>query len=446
MELRSKINKLRKSGNAAAVLNSSAWVLLSSVLSRGLLLLATIVVAKFIDKTVYGQFGILRSTVNMFVVFGAMGLGMTSTKFIAQYKDVDTDRTSNILSMSNTFSFLFSLLISIVIIIFSQRIAGYINAPHLKSAIELCSVIILFSSLNGVQNGILAGFEQFRLMSVNNIIAATISTIMQIVGAYWLGLKGVIIGFGFNFLTLFCLNWISIRKLIQGRFRIEYFNKRMLKEARVLWEFSLPAVLSSLMVSPVIWLTNSFLVNAHNGYEEMANFDIANQWRTTILFIPGVLSQVLFPLFSKRANQADAFSRLVNISIVINFCTALVLVLILAPLSGIILKYYGNDYLNGQPTFVIMLVTTTLVAVNNVVGQVIASKNRAWVGLFANLIWALILIGASFYFIKMQNLGAKGLAYAYLFSYVCHSIIQFILYKFILSREKPLEQYRTNQF
>lgn len=435
MELRSKINRLRKSGNAAAVLSSSAWVLLSSVLSRGLLLLATIIVAKFIDKNVYGEFGILRSTVNMFVVFGAMGLGMTSTKFIAQYKDVDADKTSNILSMSNTFSFLFSLLISVVIIIFSKNIAAYINAPHLQSSIQLCSVIILFSSLNGVQNGILSGFEKFKIMSVNNIIAATISTVMQILGAFWFGLNGVIIGFGLNFLMLFCLNWVSIRKLIYGRFKIEYFSKNVFKEIRILWEFSLPAVLSSLMVGPVIWLTNSFLVNAHNGYEEMANFDVANQWRTTILFIPSVLSQVLFPLFSKRANQANAFSRLVNISIAINFLAALIIVLILTPLSGFILQYYGNDYLNGQPTFIIMLVTTILVAVNNVVGQVIASKNRVWVGLFANLIWALILIGCSFYFINVQNMGAKGLAYAYLVSYICHSVVQYMLYKLILTRE-----------
>lgn len=445
MKLHSRINKLRKSENAVALLSSGAWVLASSVLSRGLLLFATIIVAKFIDKNVYGEFGIIRSTVNMFVVFGAMGLGITATKFIAQYKDTDAEKTANILSMSNTFSSVFSLVISVVIIIFSQNIADYINAGHLKGAIQLSSIIILFSSLNGVQSGILSGFEKFRTISVNNIIAAFTSAIAQIVGAYWLGLKGVIIGFGINFLALFFLNWISINAITKGRYKVDYFNKKIFKEARILWEFSLPAVLSSMMIGPIIWLTNSFLVNSPNGYDQMANFDIANQWRTTILFIPGVLSQVLFPLFSKRTNQAEAFNRLFNISIIINFCVALFLISILIPFTGIILNYYGNNYLDGKPTFIIMLVTTVLVAVNNVIGQVITSKNKAWVGLFANLLWALVLVGFSFYFIKMEGMGAKGLAYAYLFSYIFHSVVQYMLYKFVLFKEKSDEKQFNSQ-
>lgn len=57
------------------------------------------------------------------------------------------------------------------------------------------------------------------------------------------------------------------------------------------------------MVGPVTWFCNYLLVNQQSGYEQMANFDIANQWRNTILFIPAALSQIALPLLSSNIHD-----------------------------------------------------------------------------------------------------------------------------------------------
>ena len=82
-------------------------------------------------------------------------------------------------------------------------------------------------------------------------------------------------------------------------------NKKNFEELEVLWKFSLPAILAGLMVGPTTWYCNYLLVTSKNGYEHMATFDIANQWRNTILFIPAALAQIALPLMSFKILLLD---------------------------------------------------------------------------------------------------------------------------------------------
>ena len=44
----------------------------------------------------------------------------------------------------------------------------------------------------------------------------------------------------------------------------------------------------------------------------MANFDIASQWRNTILFIPAALSQIALPLLSSRVEDKAQYRMVYN--------------------------------------------------------------------------------------------------------------------------------------
>jgi O-antigen/teichoic acid export membrane protein len=71
----SEINKM--------IINSGFWILLGSFISNVILLIATVLITKLVSKQVYGEFGIIKSTINMFSVFAGLGLGLTATKYIA---------------------------------------------------------------------------------------------------------------------------------------------------------------------------------------------------------------------------------------------------------------------------------------------------------------------------------------------------------------------------
>ncbi|MDN3691665.1 oligosaccharide flippase family protein [Chryseobacterium tructae] len=183
------------------------------------------------------------------------------------------------------------------------------------------------------------------------------------------------------------------------------------------------------MVGPVTWYCNYLLVNQINGYQQMANFDIANQWRNTILFIPAALSQIALPLLSSSLGDKKEYKSIYIRNIKLNFYIAFFFVIVLVIMSPGIIYFYGDKYSDALLPLIIMFVTTGLIAINNVIGQAIASQDKMWLGFFVNLLWAIILIICSYIFIVINQWGAVGISLAYLISYISHTLVQFLYIK-----------------
>jgi O-antigen/teichoic acid export membrane protein len=183
------------------------------------------------------------------------------------------------------------------------------------------------------------------------------------------------------------------------------------------------------MVTPVLWLCNAILVNQPGGYAQMGLFDAANQWRMAILFLPGVVGQVVLPMLANLDGLDDqvGFRKALKYNALINGGVALVVSMPVVFLAPYIMKTYGPGFEEGSIVLIILSICTILVSINNVVGQAIASKGRMWIGFFFNLLWATSLIIMSQEFIKQG--GACGLAIAMLIAYLIHSICQFFYMK-----------------
>lgn len=411
------------------ILKGGGWILLGNTISKFILLLATILMARYLGKDEYGQFGIIKSTILMFAMFAGLELGMTSTKYISQYKNSDKTKVSRIVGLSNLFSLIVSIIVCILVLIFSQNIALQINAPELDSEIKISSIILLFSSLNGVQGGILAGLEKFKEISINNVLAGVISSMLLIVTAKYFNLKWVVIAFGFNYFLLFVFNFITLQKCFYSEYDVKLFRKDNFKELEVIWKFSLPAILAGMMVSPIIWICNYFLVNQPNGYAAMAEFDVANQWRNTILFIPTALSQIVLPMLSSSVDNKESYRMIFNKNLKVNFILGFTMVLICVILTPLIVYFYGESYKGAIYPMIIMFVTTGFITVNNVIGQAIASQGKMWLGFYVNLLWAIVLVSSCYVLVNYYHLEAIGISLAYLISYIVHTIIQFLYIK-----------------
>lgn len=68
------------------LLKHASWSVLGSALSRVMMLVASIILARVLTKNDYGALGIIKSTVNMFVVFSGFGIGSTTSRYISLYK------------------------------------------------------------------------------------------------------------------------------------------------------------------------------------------------------------------------------------------------------------------------------------------------------------------------------------------------------------------------
>ena len=59
------------------------WSFSGTAIAKLLILIAGMLVANILGKEHYGELGIVRSTISMFVIFGTAGLGLTATKYIS---------------------------------------------------------------------------------------------------------------------------------------------------------------------------------------------------------------------------------------------------------------------------------------------------------------------------------------------------------------------------
>jgi len=424
-----RIKSLLNSDLNKKIFNHSFWILCGNIISKFALLLATIIMARYMGNDEYGQFGIIKSTILMFAMFAGLELGMTATKYIAQYLGHDNSKIERIIGLSNLFAIILSLFISGAVYLYSDLIAMQIAAPQLTYEIKISSFILFFSSINGIQTGILNGLQRFREVSIINAFAGVVSAILLILSAIYGNLDTVVFAFGANFIVLFLLNYFVLKKYFYNVFKINIFNLSNFKEIEVLWKFSLPAIFAGMMIGPITWACNYLLVNTPNGYAEMANFDIANQWRTTILFIPAAISQIALPLLASSINDKQSYNIVFRKNLKINFFIGLFFSIVLLLITPFIVKLYGQAYNGAFYPMIIMFITTVFISVNNVIGQVIASQGRMWLGFMVNFLWGIVLLGLSYVFIDYYNLGAIGISLAYLISYIFHTCIQFIFVK-----------------
>lgn len=141
------LKRVEASDVGARLARGVFWSLAGAVFSRGFTLVSTIIVARILGQALYGELGMIRSTVNMFAIFAGFGLGMTATKHIAELYLNDKLKAGRILALSGVFAFITGVLVAAVIFFCAPWLAVHtINAPHLIAEIRIGALILLVNS------------------------------------------------------------------------------------------------------------------------------------------------------------------------------------------------------------------------------------------------------------------------------------------------------------
>lgn len=417
--------RLSSSDIAQRIASGAFWSFAGTAFGKLIVLIGSILCARMLGKEAYGEFGMVRSTVNMFVVFGTAGLGLTASKYISEFRVTDKKHISSIYILTNGFAFITGLIITIVVLLFSDYLAEKtLNAPELAGSIRIGAMLLFITIINCAPNGALTGIEDFKSIAINTLIGSVVETLFMLVGAYWWSVPGAVLGFGMGYLSLYVLNLFSIRKQFISENINMSFKELRKEDLSLLYRFSLPAALSSIMVAPAYWVARTMLVNA-NGFGEMAIFEASEQWRSILVFVPGTLCNIVLPILSSvNATDASKFWKILNVNITLNVVIATLIAVFVSLLSPFIIKLYGGGFTDST-TLVLLSLSTIFSSVATVVGASIASRAKMWNGLGFNLLWASMFISFTYIFLN-KGMGAKALALSLLVSYIIHSTLQYI--------------------
>jgi len=402
-------------------INGTFWCLIGAVGTQGSTLLASVFTARLLGREVFGQFSFLQGTVMTAATFTGFGLGLTATRYVAHYRQEDPQRTGNFIRFVMTIASAVSALASLLMAVGAPYLAFHVfHLPVLSPCIRWAAVCLFCITINGVQTGVLAGFESFRAVAFVNIAKGT-TTLFLTVPFIWLWrLEGAFAAIGAAGAVAYAVSLFQVAAVCKTH-GITRTRSMDWSNARVLWTFSVPTVLAGVLVAPVTWLASLWLSRQPHGYSELGLFGAANQWRSALSFIPAVLSQPLLPLLTSLATgRKRSFDRLVIYSAALNGGTAAVVGVVVVLAFPLISHVYGRGFAGISSVLVPLTVAGVISCAANPIGNALASRGRMWLGLILNLIWAACLLMLAGIWIPAA--GARGLAYSFLAAYLVHML------------------------
>ena len=369
----------------------------------------------------FGQLGIIQSTIGSFQVFAGFQLGLTATKHIAQYRNTDPHRAGRLLALSNVLSLCCGLFVAAVLLVSAQWVASnLLAAPDLSGELKMAALLVLLGAVNGAQIGALSGFEAFKSIAMVQTVSGVTTFGLTVAGAYLDGLAGVLWGLAASTAITVCASHFALRHHVRAA-GIPVNYSACTSEKRILLNFSLPSLLSNLLVIPVYWICNVMLVHRPGGYGEMGLLNAVNQWRTAYLFLPGVIGQVAVPILSERFHSANpgnirGFMRKL---LVIHLAVGIPLLLVICGLSPWILAGYGSDFTHAWPAFVILQCAALLQVAQAPVIKFWEATGRMWTNFFMNVGWsACVLVLTAI----LVSKGAFGVCLAQLIAFALFGV------------------------
>jgi O-antigen/teichoic acid export membrane protein len=406
------------------------------VASQGLRLLAFIVAARILGQESFGELGMLQSTVGMVGVFAGLGVGLTATKHLAQFRHSDPARAGRIIGLSLLVAVGAGLTFCVLLRLLAPVICSTVlMAPGLTSVLRLASVVILLNTLLGAQTGALAGLEAFRSIAAANLAQGILVFPLLVAGVWAAGLAGAVGGL----VVAAAAGWAINQFLLSGECRkagiiVGYRPSR--SEWALLARFSLPALLSGSMSVPVQWLAATILVQQPGGYVEMGAFSAANQWKSLIVFLPGVLEKSTLPILTDLNARSDfrSYRKTLRTHLLLSASMAIAIAMPVGLAAPFVMSLYGEEFSSNWGVLPLLAAAGVLASANTAVGTVMISRGAMWLALSFNCLWAICLVSSARLLIPAY--GAIGLALSFLIAYAAHSVWQFG-YWFRVDRSLP---------
>jgi len=381
-----------------------------------------------------GKLGMIQSTVGMFSALAGMGLGLAATKHIAEYRSKNPVVAGEIIGFVSLVSWLSGALMTLLVVLLAPWLARVsLSAPELTPQLEVGSLLLFFGVINGVQTGVLSGFEAFKTIAKVNVITGILNFLILVSAAYFAGLPGVIGGLVAGLAINCGLNFLAVRQqALASGIRISFRNLK--QRWALLWQFGLPGMLSGFIAGPVGWITGATLVRQPGGFAEMGIYNATNSWFQAVAFLPDLLAQVLLPILASYNADKDQHGadRALRLSTWANVIIVIPVILVGSVLSPWIMGWYGPGFAQGWPVMVLTMLSAGVLMVQGPLANQMIADSRMWAYFWAHVGWALVFVAGTFWWVP--SLGAAGLGTARLIAFITNGL--FVLAVFWWGKDK----------
>lgn len=408
----------------------SFWAVFGNGIGNALMLLSGILIARLLGKDLYGEYGVVKSTMFYIASFATFGLGFTSTKYIAQYIGEQKQYVKSIMRDSITITMAFSGLIALVLILFAQQLANFVDTPSLKIAFQVLAGVIVFKALTTTQIGLLSGYKAFKTTARNSVASGAFLLVSCVPLAYFWGLKGSLLALLLSQAFNSAINYISIRKISKSL--PDQINKDFKKE---LVGFSFPVALQESSFTICHW-TAIMLLTKYASAGELGLYSAGAQWNSIIIMIPSLLNNVVLSYLSSSASNTQQHNKTVKTMLLVNFVCTLIPFMVVYVFANLIGMFYGPTFSELPLILRVITFSTIFECCSSVFKSELMSQGHTWLLFSMRCVRDIALVSLVFVILRFTN-GVNGaLNYAWI-TVVVSAIFLLLMYiAFVLTNRK----------
>ena len=405
------------------------WNLIGTASLQGSTFIINIAIANLLGRRVFGEYAIVQSTVVLFTSVVQWATGFTTTKYLAEFRSIDPLRAGRLLGMLGTLSGVLGGSLALLLLVGARTLATHVLAnPELSTPLMVASGAVFLGVANVYLIGALAGLESYPAIGRAGVIATICTVLACVIGAKAGGLVGAVVGLVIGGMAqAVTLGKLVLSETVRHGIRFEFAGIR--GESNLLMRYSLPVALGGLVTLPAIWLGNTFLVRQPNGYDSMAVFAAANNFRIMVIFLPSIVNSVSLSLLNNQRGLGDArrFRRIFWFNLGAAGVIAAAAAMGLSFFGPALLRMFGRDFVaGGYPVLLVLMAATVPETLANAILQLVHSREQSWSALRGVTVpaYGTLLVIA---WLLAPVVGAQGLAWAYvaaaLISVTCASVI-----------------------
>ncbi len=421
----SRILNLNERPLLKRIVHGGIWSVIGEVGTRLFPFITAIIIARLLGVEGFGSFAMIQATAGAFSVIGGFGLGSTATKYVAEYRFNNPEKANEVITLTLFFAGLTGMIATLALAITSPLVALKVLANlELSTPLFWAAPMLLFNAIYGAIGGILLGFERTRAIAKLSAISSVVISVFTITGIYHFGVLGgaIAISLGALLQMLFGLVMLKEQLAEQG---LSFYTKNYQSQRKLLWGFSLPSTLATMMHIPVVWLAQAIVVNQPSGYEQLGLYNAAQKWQTLIILLPMAFSSIYLPVLSSM-NAEENYSRYLRTTHKLafsNFIFCLPLILILIVFPDQIMGIFGTEFVSGSRLLIGMAILSLILVTLRVYWQALIGLGKAWVSFYLTVIWAISVLGITWHY---RSSGGEGLLLGFLIAGLVHLIAHIV--------------------
>lgn len=401
--------------------DAALWALVGAGASRALNMGAWFVCARVLGKEAFGHFSIVQSTSGALGVVSGLGLGLTATRYVAEWRKHQPARAGRVLALGYMLSITAGLLIATALMAAAPFLALHtLGDGALTTPLRLSTGLVFFGALNGFQTGALVGFEALRSLALAGFWSSLLSLPVIGMASSLHGVNGAVSGFVF----LLAATAIACHLALKRECRRSGISLRLtgcLREFPLLLHFSLPALMGSALLSPAMWLCDTWLVHQHEGFVQLGLYGVADRWRLLILFLPASLAAPVLSLLASLQGAADhrGYRRIFRLNLLVILSSVVFLSLLAITFAPLLMRLFGRGYQGGAPILSILAFSAIAETANTFLGQRLVTRSM-WTRFRFDALLVTTLVSTAWFLIP--HFRAAGLAAAYASAFLVASL------------------------